>query len=131
MSLELDKIYLNSEMEKLQPHEIILETRAKVDIEEVGFYYLLVSCIHCIMIKIDPEATSYFESTLILKGEEITIHYSGGLKGRLMRRRLMKEGWFFDCNCDRCMSGTELGSHMSSLICNSCTEQTFKGIANN
>jgi len=33
----------------------------------------------------------------------------------------MKQGWFFDCQCPRCMSGTELGSHMSTLICSLCT----------
>ena len=39
----------------------------------------------------------------------------------------MKEGWFFDCNCDRCISGTELGSHMSSLICSICTHENNPG----
>ena len=63
---------------------------------------------------------NYF-SNISEKGEEITIHYSGGLKGRQMRKKLMKQGWFFDCQCPRCMSGNELGSHMSSLICKLCT----------
>ena len=48
--------------------DIILETRAKVD---------------------------------IIKGEEITIHYAGGLKPRLTRLKLLREGWFFGCECDR------------------------------
>ena len=48
--------------------DIILETRAKVDIE---------------------------------KGEEITIHYAGGLKPRMTRKKLLKDGWFFDCQCIR------------------------------
>ena len=57
----------------------------------------------------------------LFQGEEISIHYAGGLKGRLFRRRLMREGWFFDCYCDRYISGDEMGSHMSTLICNICT----------
>ena len=36
MNSELDEIYLNHKQEKLEPQEIILETRAKVDIQEVG-----------------------------------------------------------------------------------------------
>ena len=58
-----------------------------------------------------------------LQGEEITIHYSGGLKGRLVRQRLTNEGWFFSCRCNRCLSGTELGSHFSSLICSICANE--------
>ena len=59
----------------------------------------------------------------IIQGEEITIHYSGGLKGRLVRQRLTNEGWFFSCRCNRCLSGTELGSHFSSLICSICVDR--------
>ena len=36
-----------------------------------------------------------------LEGEEITLHYSGGLKGRLQRRKMLAEGWFFSCLCQR------------------------------
>ena len=37
MSKELEEVYLNHKGEKLEPHEIILETRAKVDIQEVKY----------------------------------------------------------------------------------------------
>jgi len=67
--------------------EIVLETRAKVDIKE---------------------------------GEEITIHYAGGLKPRITRQKLLKEGWFFDCQCRRCQSIDELGTDCSTLVCKSC-----------
>eukprot|EP00092_Neocalanus_flemingeri_P001422 GFUD01001518.1.p1 GENE.GFUD01001518.1~~GFUD01001518.1.p1 ORF type:complete len:523 (+),score=123.72 GFUD01001518.1:307-1875(+) len=53
----------------------------------------------------------------IKKGEEITFHYTGGLKGRLVRRKALKDGWYFWCNCDRCNSPGELGSEMSTLRC--------------
>ena len=33
---DLENVYLNNDMEKLKPHEIILETRAKLDIKEVS-----------------------------------------------------------------------------------------------
>jgi len=54
---------------------------------------------------------------LIKKGEEITFHYTGGLKGRLMRRKALRAGWFFWCACPRCSSPSELGSELSSLLC--------------
>ena len=37
----------------------------------------------------------------IAQGEEITLHYAGGLKGRILRRTLLAEGWFFACRCKR------------------------------
>lgn len=38
MNKDLENIYLNHKQEKLEPHEIILETRAKTDIQEVGTF---------------------------------------------------------------------------------------------
>ena len=37
MNKELEEVYLNHKEEKLDSHEIILETRAKVDIQEVKY----------------------------------------------------------------------------------------------
>jgi len=53
----------------------------------------------------------------VKKGEEITFHYTGGLKGRFMRRPALRRGWCFWCGCPRCSSPSELGSELSSLIC--------------
>ena len=36
INIELENVYLNNDMDKLKPHEIILETRAKLDIKEVS-----------------------------------------------------------------------------------------------
>ena len=38
---------------------------------------------------------------ILSEGDEITLHYSGGLKGRLQRRKMLAEGWFFSCQCQR------------------------------
>ena len=53
----------------------------------------------------------------IRAGEEITFHYFGGLKGRLLRRSTLQKGWFFLCRCDRCADPGERGAEMSSLVC--------------
>ena len=47
--VELENVYLNNDMEKLKPHEIILETRAKLDIKEV--FMLMFSNKCCYMLK--------------------------------------------------------------------------------
>ena len=56
----------------------------------------------------------------IKAGQEITFHYCGGLKGRLVRREVLREGWRFWCACERCESQAELGAEMSSLLCEQC-----------
>ena len=53
----------------------------------------------------------------IRAGEEITFHYSGGLKGRLIRRDTLNKGWYFMCGCERCQNPGECGAEMSSLVC--------------
>ena len=53
----------------------------------------------------------------IKAGEEITFHYCGGLKGRLIRRDVLSAGWRFWCRCERCSSQSEQGAEMSSLMC--------------
>ena len=53
----------------------------------------------------------------IKAGEEITFHYCGGLKGRLVRREVLRSGWRFWCGCERCSSQSEQGAEMSSLLC--------------
>ena len=40
----------------------------------------------------------------------------------LIRRKSIKEGWYFDCECRRCSDNTELGTHCNTLICNICGE---------
>jgi len=53
----------------------------------------------------------------IKAGQEITNQYHKPDKAAFIRRQTMKEKWFFDCSCPRCMDPTELGSHYSSLLC--------------
>ena len=40
--------------------------------------------------KTNPKFVITRARTKILKGEEITFHYTGGLKGRFMRRKALK-----------------------------------------
>lgn len=50
-------------------------------------------------------------------GQELTLHYQGGLKGRGWRQKGLKKNWYFDCNCPRCNSPDELGAEMSTMRC--------------
>ena len=51
------------------------------------------------------------------EGEEITDHYVTPLNGTHYRRSHLKDGWFFDCDCQRCGDPTENGAMTSAFLC--------------
>ena len=51
------------------------------------------------------------------QGEELTTSYKCPELASVARRGHFPTTWFFDCTCSRCSSPTELGSHLSSLLC--------------
>ena len=53
----------------------------------------------------------------IKAGEEITNQYIKPDRPTLYRRPFLRRKWYFDCLCPRCLDPTELGSHLSSLLC--------------
>ena len=58
--------------------------------------------------------------TDIKQGEEIVINYTTFIMGTAPRRRKLLRNWYFECGCARCRDPTELGSHLSSLVCPKC-----------
>ncbi|XP_040581324.1 SET domain-containing protein SmydA-8 [Lepeophtheirus salmonis] len=56
----------------------------------------------------------------IEKGEEISISYVAPLLSTRERREKLMSSKFFYCQCKRCHDPTELGSHLSSLLCPKC-----------
>ena len=40
----------------------------------------------------------------------------------ILTSALCRKYWYFDCCCARCSDTTELGSHMSSLVCGRCRQ---------
>ena len=42
-----------------------------------------------------------------------------------MRRKKLKEGWYFDCKCSRCQDPTEYGTLISATRCLRCGEGTI------
>ncbi|KAJ8715187.1 hypothetical protein PYW08_005168 [Mythimna loreyi] len=59
-------------------------------------------------------------STYIKKGEPIFYNYTDPLKGTSIRQQHLMIGKYFKCTCDRCSDITEMGTHMSSVICPDC-----------
>ena len=55
--------------------------------------------------------------TQISKGEEITDHYVTPLNGTMYRRSHLRDGWFFECQCQRCKDPTEFRTYCSSFLC--------------
>jgi len=77
------------------------------------------NCAHAVF----PNKTLALQAkTRIELGEELTISYISTLQGSLKRRQKLKSKWFFDCNCERCQDPTELGSHVSSILCQDCSD---------
>ncbi|XP_039278033.1 uncharacterized protein LOC111055976 isoform X2 [Nilaparvata lugens] len=58
----------------------------------------------------------------ILKGDPILYNYTNTLHGTAERQEHLLETKYFSCSCKRCEDGSELGSHLSSLVCWHCRE---------
>ena len=54
----------------------------------------------------------------ISKGEEITDHYVTALNGTMYRRTHLRDGWFFECKCQRCKDPSEFRTNCSAFVCN-------------
>lgn len=63
----------------------------------------------------------------IRKGEHIATCYSNILWGTQLRRQQLIDTKYFDCQCERCVDPTELGSHFSSLRCLGSDESSCEG----
>ena len=68
----------------------------------------------------DCHRMSVKASMPIGKGSLITTSYTFTLDSTQRRRKHLKETKFFDCLCRRCRDPTELGTHLSSLVCQKC-----------
>ncbi|XP_068147750.1 SET domain-containing protein SmydA-8 [Drosophila tropicalis] len=62
-----------------------------------------------------------YASRFIAAGEILYNCYTNVLLGTQERREILKQGKCFNCNCPRCVDPTELGTHMSSFMCNNCS----------
>jgi len=67
-----------------------------------------------------PFGNKTYAVTDIKKGEEIFTSYLRSSLCSLIRRKSIKESWYFDCKCRRCCDKTELGTHCNTLKCNKC-----------
>ncbi|KAI4472068.1 set and mynd domain containing arthropod-specific member 4 isoform a [Holotrichia oblita] len=60
----------------------------------------------------------YLRAALPLKkGDELFAGYTYSMWPTIVRREYLREGKYFECNCQRCTDPTELGTHMSTLKC--------------
>ena len=77
-----------------------VEIRAKTRIragEEITNQYMV------------PDTPTYLRSVNIVSRHSLTVSS--------YRRPLMRQKWFFDCGCPRCVDPGELGTHFGSLLC--------------
>jgi len=57
----------------------------------------------------------------IKKGEHLTTTYSDPMWGTTNRQYHLRTTKYFKCICSRCQDPTELGTHLSSILCKSCS----------
>ena len=58
--------------------------------------------------------------TEMKKGEEITIQYVSFMYGNQKRKKNIRNTWYFDCQCIRCIDDTELNTFISAIKCFMC-----------
>jgi len=58
--------------------------------------------------------------TDISEGSEVTISYTDPFPGNIVRRENIKDLWYFECSCPRCLDTTELGTYISAVRCRLC-----------
>jgi len=86
-----------------------------------SFSFASHSCIPNCASSVFPNKTLALQAKKkIQTGEEFTISYISTLQGLLKRKMKLREKWFFECSCPRCSDPTELGSQISSLLCQVC-----------
>ena len=71
-----------------------------------------------------PYTAKCFASIDIKKGEEILTSYLSSTFSSLTRRKKLKDSWYFDCVCKRCVDPTENKSFLGALICSKCKEES-------
>lgn len=69
----------------------------------------------------EDDLTVVFIATVkIPKGTSITTNYTQVLWNTMARRQHLKMLKFFLCECPRCSDATELGTQLSTLVCDAC-----------
>ncbi|XP_043249726.1 SET domain-containing protein SmydA-8-like [Colletes gigas] len=63
-----------------------------------------------------------YASLPINEGDAILFNYTSSLLGTATRRKHLREGKYFECECSLCRDPYEMGSYMSSILCTRCRE---------
>ena len=69
-----------------------------------------------------PYTNTCIATVDLTAGQEIVTSYVHPTTSTHRRRAKLRAGWYFDCDCERCASRTELGSQHSTVRCPSCEE---------
>jgi len=120
-SIEISVIELNQIVGAMFTNCLDLEVPANFG-RQNGFYptyaYMNHTCrCNTKTIKFPDQHLEVRAQVFIRRGEEISTQYLLPLKPTFIRRPMLRNKWFFDCNCPRCLDPTELGSFFSALLC--------------
>lgn len=84
------------------------------------------SCISNSKTVLKPDYSAECKATVFIpQGEEITKQYVSPLETTQMRREKLRQGWYFECKCWRCIDPSEGGALTSATRCLRCGEGTI------
>ena len=70
-----------------------------------------------------PYDNRWFATVDIPKGVELTIHYTHLTDPTSIRIKVLKENWYFECTCSRCLDPKDLDSYLEAIKCTQCWEK--------
>nr|ACO14686.1 msta, isoform A [Caligus clemensi] len=73
-----------------------------------------------------PYGLTMISTRNINEGEILSINYVHTQKPNRIRRRTLKDNWYFECSCKRCEDEAEFGLHPDAIWCDSCQEGLIK-----
>ena len=90
------------------------------------FSFLSHSCVSNSRFFISPGGEVTVTAVVDIEaGQEATISYCPPQPGNITRRERIERLWQFQCCCQRCLDGTELGTFLSGVKCRDCQEGTL------
>ncbi|XP_066587688.1 uncharacterized protein [Prorops nasuta] len=68
----------------------------------------------------DSFEMTIYASLPIEQGEAILFNYTSSLLGTAERKEHLREGKYFECDCEMCNDPFEMNSHLSTILCPRC-----------
>ena len=76
-----------------------------------------------------PYTSTCIAAVDIKKDEEIFTSYLKVTASTTARHKNLKEFWYFECSCQRCLDPSENESYVGAILCSKCKEEKKDSIS--